>query len=88
MESQPRKLSGQYHLTGADIVESIDDLGSDGRWEELQRHAHQPTAEMPQGDTSTSFTANKVPDRSQSFRPYEGKASMGTEQSEDIHPPE
>ncbi|PYH81308.1 hypothetical protein BO82DRAFT_432656 [Aspergillus uvarum CBS 121591] len=93
MESNPRKLSGSYHLTGADIVESIDDLGSDGRWEELtaKRAAHQSAdADMPQmqGGERTGFTGNKVPDRAQSFRPYDPKGAMGTEQSEDIHPHE
>ena len=80
MESNPRKLSGSYHLTGADIVESIDDLGSDGRWEELtaKRAAHQTAAaDMPQGSERTGFPSNKVPDRAQSFRPYDPKGAMG-----------
>ncbi|RAL08910.1 NAD(P)/FAD-dependent oxidoreductase [Aspergillus homomorphus CBS 101889] len=76
MSSESRKLSGQYHLTGADIVESIDDLGSGGRWEELKRAAH-TGSDAPQSDTtSTGFTTHKAPDRTQSFRPYEPKGPM------------
>ena len=66
-----RRPSGAYHLTGADIVERVDDLSSGGGWEELNRRAHHAeTGESQQSQPKSSTQSKQAPDRSQSFRPY------------------
>ncbi|OOF92573.1 hypothetical protein ASPCADRAFT_133565 [Aspergillus carbonarius ITEM 5010] len=85
MSAQPRKASGQYHLTGSDIVESIDDLGSTGQWEDLNRRAHQAT-EQSASAQSGQQGSHRVPDRNQSFRPY--RENKGAEEEDLLHPEE
>ncbi|PWY93080.1 hypothetical protein BO94DRAFT_622268 [Aspergillus sclerotioniger CBS 115572] len=84
MSAQPRKASGQYHLTGSDIVESIDDLGSTGQWEDLNRRAHQATEQSASaGQQGTG--SHRAPDRNQSFRLYQ--ENKGAEEDL-LHPDE
>ncbi|PYI08401.1 hypothetical protein BO78DRAFT_428239 [Aspergillus sclerotiicarbonarius CBS 121057] len=87
MSAQPRKQSGQYHLTGSDIVESIDDLGSTGQWEDLNRRAHQASEQQSASSAQSRQTgSHRAPDRNQSFRPYQ--ANKGAEEGEDLLPDE
>ncbi|GKZ24372.1 hypothetical protein AbraIFM66951_003262 [Aspergillus brasiliensis] len=83
-----RRPSGAYHLTGQDIVERVDDLGSTGRWDELRSRAHQASmGESQQGQQQPQQQKSKAaPDRSQSFRPYD--PNQRTEQSDDLLPDE
>ncbi|PWY72269.1 hypothetical protein BO70DRAFT_364816 [Aspergillus heteromorphus CBS 117.55] len=77
MSSEPRKQSGQYHLTGSQIVESIDDLGSEGRWGELNQRAQQQSA-TGGGTGTTSSTTHRTQAaqaKAHSFRPYTGSLS-------------
>ncbi|RAK98149.1 uncharacterized protein BO80DRAFT_467256 [Aspergillus ibericus CBS 121593] len=88
MSAQPRKASGQYHLTGADIVESIDDLGSTGQWEDLNRRAHQASEQSAASSAQKqSGSQHRAPDRNQSFRPYQPNKGAA-EEEEDLLPDE
>ncbi|PYH94331.1 hypothetical protein BO71DRAFT_430063 [Aspergillus ellipticus CBS 707.79] len=83
MASEPRKKSGQYHLTGSQIVESIDDLGSEGPWEELHRRAQEQSAPGGAAPSATTHRAQTTRSKAQSFRPYTGNTEHA---DEDLHP--